>query len=281
MVVIDFVRHAQGFHNLCADNLRMPDPLLTPLGEEQCATLQQTYGVDNHAKVRLLVSSPLRRTLQTTLLSFAPVSQRGIRVLAVPELQEVSAMPSDVGTARAELEQQQQLFPADKVDLSRLHIGWTNKGPGSPYAFALPVLAARARSARRVLRDLTKDLGADDRVVVVTHGGFLHFLTEDYEGVDPGRGTGWKNTEWRSFEFVGPSASGAEDENASLKETADSYERRRGTAVGLTAQEQLELASVYHGFLASEQAHWPKPRAEDIRDYETALREQQEVTVAA
>ncbi|KIH88417.1 hypothetical protein SPBR_07736 [Sporothrix brasiliensis 5110] len=276
MVVIDFVRHAQGFHNLCSDNLKMPDPLLTSLGEEQCATLQQVYGADNHAKVRLLVSSPLRRTLQTTLLSFAPVSQRGVRVLAVPELQEVSAMPSDVGTPRAVLEKQTDLFPADRVDLSRLHVGWTNKGPGSPYAFALPVLAARAKSARRILRDLTKDLGADDRVVVVTHGGFLHFLTEDYEGVDPGRGTAWKNTEWRSYEFVSE-----EDDNVSLKETTESVKRRAGSEAGLTTQEQIELAAVYHGFLASEQAHWPKPRPEDIRDYETALSEPQEVDVAA
>ncbi|KAL1891522.1 hypothetical protein Sste5346_007614 [Sporothrix stenoceras] len=276
MVLIDFVRHAQGFHNLCADNLRMPDPLLTPLGEEQCATLQQTFGAENHSKVKLLVSSPLRRTLQTTLLSFAPVSERGVRVLAVPELQEVSAMPSDVGTPRSKLEKETNLFPADKVDLSRLHIGWNNKGPGSPYAFALPVLAARAKSARAILRVLTKGLGDEDRVVVVTHGGFLHFLTEDYEGVDPGRGTGWKNTEWRTFQFVSE-----EDENASLKETAESVKRRAGSEIGLTTQEQIELAAVYHGFLAGEQAHWPKPRPEDIRDYETALRDLQEVEVAA
>ncbi|CAK7240199.1 MAG: hypothetical protein STHCBS139747_001637 [Sporothrix thermara] len=276
MAIIDFVRHAQGFHNLCSDNLRMPDPLLTPLGEQQCAELQKLYGAENHAKVALLVASPLRRTLQTALLSFAPVSQRGIRLIGVPELQEVSAMPSDVGTPRVALEKQTDLFPADKVDLSRLHVGWNNKGPGSPYAFALPVLSARAKSARRILRDMAKDLGADDRVVVVTHGGFLHFLTEDYEGVDPVRGTGWKNTECRSFRFVS-----ADDENASLQETAESKERRQGSAIGLTQQEQIELAAVYHGFLSSEQEKWPKPRPEDIRDYETALREQQEVGVHA
>ncbi|CAK7199118.1 hypothetical protein SEUCBS139899_001790 [Sporothrix eucalyptigena] len=276
MAIIDFVRHAQGFHNLCADNLRMPDPLLTPLGEEQCAALQKLYGAENHSKVVLLLASPLRRTLQTTLLSFAPVSERGIKVIGVPELQEVSAMPSDVGTVRAALETQTDLFPADKVDLSRLHIGWNNKGPGSPYAFALPVLEKRAKSARLLLRDLTKDLGEEDRVVVVTHGGFLHFLTQDYEGVDPGRGTGWKNTEWRSFQFVS-----ADDENASLKETAESKERRAGKSEGLTQQEQIELAAVYHGFLSSEQINWPKPRPEDVRDYETALKEQQEVEVKA
>ncbi|CAK7214198.1 hypothetical protein SBRCBS47491_002067 [Sporothrix bragantina] len=276
MAIIDFIRHAQGFHNLCADNLRMPDPLLTPLGEEQCADLQKLYGPENHAKVVLLVASPLRRTLQTALLSFAPVSERGLRVIGVPELQEVSAMPSDVGSSRASLEKQTDLFPADKVDFSRLHTGWNNKGSGSPYAFALPVLTARAKSARRVLRDLTKDLGEDDRVVVVTHGGFLHFLTEDYEGVDPVRGTGWKNTEWRSFRFVS-----AEDENASLQETSESKDRRKGSIIGLTEQEQIELAAVYHGFLSSEQKKWPKPRPEDIRDYEIALAEQHEVEVQA
>ncbi|CAK7566781.1 MAG: hypothetical protein SEPTF4163_004733 [Sporothrix epigloea] len=276
MAIIDLVRHAQGFHNLCADNLRMPDPLLTPLGEEQCAELQKLYGPENHAKVALFVASPLRRTLQTALLSFAPVSERGIPLIAVPELQEVSAMPSDVGSLRADLEKQTDLFPTNKVDLSRLHAAWNNKGPGSPYAFALPVLAARAKSARRVLRDLAKDLGEDDRVVVVTHGGFLHFMTEDYEGVDPGRGTGWRNTEWRSFQFVS-----ADDENASLQETTESKNRRQGSVIGLTQQEQIELASVYHNFLATEQESWPKPRPEDIRDYKTVMAEQQEMEAQA
>lgn len=244
MVVIDFVRHAQGYHNLCKENWTMHDPNLTPLGEEQCKALQALYPYQN--TVKMLVASPLRRTLQTALQSFAPASERGLVVLGLPELQELSALPSDVGSNRSVLEKE---FAADKVDLSRVHPAWNHKGEGSPYAPDLDTLKARGRSARLILRDLTKDLGPDDRIAVVTHGGFLHFMTEDYDGMVPERGTGWQNTEWRAYEFADPSGA---DANAALKETAASWERRRGTAQGLTEQEAMELQLAYHKFLKDE-----------------------------
>jgi hypothetical protein len=71
--------------------------------------------------------------------------------------------------------------------------------------------------------------------VVVTHGGYLHYFTEDWEGAERGTGTGWENTEWRSYEFVEGSG------EASFRETRQSRERRRGTEGGLTADEQREL----------------------------------------
>jgi hypothetical protein len=71
--------------------------------------------------------------------------------------------------------------------------------------------------------------------VVVTDGGYLHYFTEDWEGAERGTGTGWENTEWRSYEFVEGSG------EASFRETRQSRERRRGTEGGLTADEQREL----------------------------------------
>ncbi|EPE05777.1 phosphoglycerate mutase family protein [Ophiostoma piceae UAMH 11346] len=244
MVIIDFVRHAQGYHNLCKENWSLPDPNLTPLGEEQCKALKALYPY--HDTVKMLVASPLRRTLQTALQSFEPAADRGLVVLALPELQEVSALPSDVGSARSTLEKE---FTADQVDLSRVQPAWNYKGKGSPYAVDLDALTARGRSARLSLRALTKGLGPDDRIAVVTHGGFLHFMTQDYDGMVPTRGTGWQNTEWRAYEFADPTGA---DADAALKETAASWERRRGTAQGMTAQEQLELQLAYHHFLTEE-----------------------------
>ena len=72
-------------------------------------------------------------------------------------------------------------------------------------------------------------------MVAVTHGGFLHYFTEDWEGAERGTGTGWENTEWRSYCFV----EGSED--ASLRETGESRGRRRGEERGLTGDEQREL----------------------------------------
>ncbi len=72
-------------------------------------------------------------------------------------------------------------------------------------------------------------------MVVVTHGGFLHYFTEDWEGAERGTGTGWENTEWRSYALV----EGSED--ASLRETGESMLRRRGSERGLTEDEQREL----------------------------------------
>lgn len=52
-------------------------------------------------------------------------------------------------------------------------------------------------------------------------------------------GTGWANTEFRSYQFV----EGEEGENASFTETTESYLRRRGEETPLTDAEKLQLGS--------------------------------------
>ena len=94
--VIHLVRHAQGFHNLCQENEQIPDPDLTPFGEDQCRKLQEHF--PDHAKITHLVASPLRRTLYTCLLSFEPVAKSGKKVIALPDAQEVSLQPCDTGS---------------------------------------------------------------------------------------------------------------------------------------------------------------------------------------
>lgn len=54
-------------------------------------------------------------------------------------------------------------------------------------------------------------------------------------------GTGWHNTEYRSYEFINP---GADDQQASLRETHSSWRRRRGSAIQLTETEQQQARSV-------------------------------------
>lgn len=235
--IITCVRHAQGYHNLNAANERLPDPDLTPRGEAQCRTLSKTF--PSPENITHLVASPLRRTLYTCLLSFPTAVARGLKVLAVPELQEVSGQPCNVGSAPSAVEAE---FGTDQfagvVDLSRVHDGWNSKK--GRWGQGRETVTARARDARLILREIAQDGDGDKHIIVVTHGGFLHYLTEDWDGFSRFNGTGWANTEVRSYEFADPSG---EDPGASLVETAESKVRRAGTEKPLTVAERKNLAA--------------------------------------
>jgi broad specificity phosphatase PhoE len=258
-ITIHAVRHAQGYHNLNAANHQLPDPELTPLGETQCATLASVFPTascfPSPPKITHLVASPLRRTLYTCLLSFPAEVTRGLIVKALPELQETSDLPCDTGSAPEKLAKEFR----GKVDLSLVNEGWNNKvGRWSPASSAIE---ARARDARIWLRNLgveaSKGSEEDVNIVVVTHGGYLHYFTEDWDGHANFTGTGWANTEFRSYEFVDLEG---ENGDASLQETAASRERRKGSEKPLTADEQRELRasaerqSAEEGFLTMDRA---------------------------
>ncbi|KAH7029530.1 histidine phosphatase superfamily, partial [Microdochium trichocladiopsis] len=244
--IIHLVRHAQGFHNLSLENQKLRDPDLTPLGKEQCAELCKNF--PDHDKITQLVASPMRRTLYTCLLSFAPVAESGrpgSKVIALPDVQEVSLYACDLGTDVDKLEAE---F-GDKVDFSCVPAGWNDKSPASKYYPTPQKLAARARDARLWLRDLASKLGDDAQIVVVSHGGILHFITEEWDDIEPGRGTGWFNTELRSYEFADPSG---QDPNASLQETKPSWRRRRGSQAPLTATEQVQMREAFGNSLSEQ-----------------------------
>ncbi|KAK4175288.1 histidine phosphatase superfamily [Triangularia setosa] len=243
---VHLVRHAQGYHNLCQENHALPDPDLTDLGKQQCEELFKTFPY--HDKITHLVASPLRRTIYTCLLSFNP-STSGDKptIIALPDIQEVSPFPCDVGSAPSKLSSE---FSDPKiVDLGLVKEGWNDKGPGSEYAPEPRKLHERARRAREWFAQLGKHYEGEKEVniVAVTHGGFLHFLTEDFEGVDYGRGTGWANTEWRTYEVEKK-----DDGEVRLRETGESWRRRRGSRGGLTETEQMELRAAFAGAVERE-----------------------------
>lgn len=164
-----------------------------------------------------------------------------MKVTALPELQETSDLPCDTGSEPSKLEEEFNSSPfAGKVDFSLVHPGWNNKtGKWSPASSAIE---ARALEARLFLRNLAQSYSSSHPdsnvdIVVVTHGGYLHYFTEDWDGAAKFTGTGWENTEYRSYEFVGES----QWEKASLREIGESRERRRGSETGLTVDEQREL----------------------------------------
>ena len=156
---IHCVRHAQGYHNLSVANHSMHDPLLTPYGEEQCRYLQKTFPALR--SVDCVVASPLKRTLNTALIAFEPViSEKGLKVIALPELQETSDMPCDTGSPPDEIEKEYEGKP---VDLSLVNPGWNSKRmKWAPTAMAIEKRAADARTW--LMQRPEKE------IVVVSHG---------------------------------------------------------------------------------------------------------------
>ncbi|KAK4046757.1 hypothetical protein OIV83_005862 [Microbotryomycetes sp. JL201] len=140
-----------------------------------------------------LITSPLRRTIQTTLAAFAsllpPVSTNPVNLIVMPECVETGSgvKPCDTGS---DLEETRLLFPQEFLDWSRCKPGWNeNKGF---YASNEQGLANRARWFRRYLRDEVKT----EIVVVVSHFGFLRRITKT-----PPEGAVWPNSELREYRF--------------------------------------------------------------------------------
>lgn len=256
---IHCVRHAQGFHNLSIANHALHDPRLTPLGEEQCRHLQADFPY--HKDVDLVVASPLKRTINTALLSFEhDIKTKGLKVIGLPELQETSDLPCDTGSSPEELKKE---FHGKPVDLHLVKHGWDSKQ--GKFAPSTDAIKARARDARKWLMSRP-----EKNIVVVTHGmhvpysytpltfrcckdfpccfgnttlhkltsilgGFLHFFTEDWSGAEKYSGTGWANTEYRSYTF-----SPNHPEDAHVVETAASKHRREVKGLDHNEHEQLK-----------------------------------------
>ncbi|KAH7135344.1 phosphoglycerate mutase family protein-like protein [Dendryphion nanum] len=217
------VRHAQGEHNATRD-FTILDPLLTPKGKQQCRELRESFRY--HDTVDLVVASPLRRTIQTAVLSFGRTLARdGVPFIALPVAQEVSNAGADTGLEPEDLKTSlEHLFDEDKpdfnvlrkLDLSNVEEGWTSKS--GFYAYTRPALENRAANFRSWLFQRS-----EERIIVVTHGAFLHFLTEDWDVDDPMTGTAYNNCEVRIFTFDTSSTVN----NAHLNETEES-KRTRG-----------------------------------------------------
>jgi broad specificity phosphatase PhoE len=116
---IHCIRHGQGLHNISYANHDLQDPQLTPFGEQQCRDIAATFPF--HNQIELVVTSPLRRTIRTALLGFAPEVTRGVQVLALPQLQEASNLPCDTGSELGTIKEE---FKDSTVDFSLVEQGW-------------------------------------------------------------------------------------------------------------------------------------------------------------
>ena len=166
---IHFVRHGQGVHNTGSGNYNISDPELTALGIDQCRALRTSF--PNPDAIQLVVASPLRRTLDTALHAFEPVVKRLNKpIIALPELQETGEIPCDTGSPVHVLVEKYKDLP---VDLGLLDGEWHVKR--GKYAQTDAKISARAKVARQWLQ-----AREESDIVVVTHGGYLHHITEDW-----------------------------------------------------------------------------------------------------
>ncbi|KAF8314941.1 phosphoglycerate mutase-like protein [Clavulina sp. PMI_390] len=188
--ILHLTRHAQAEHNV-DDDYSIPDAPLTALGREQSAKLNSLTAQNIQQTADLLVSSPLSRTLQTTILGF-PALRAKLEadlgptkgIIPLSRLQEVNSFPCDTGRDRAELEQDPEFVG---IDFSSLEDDWNSKrGDFDPYN-----IQERAKWVRKWLR-----ARPEKEIVVVAHGDFLRRLT----------GTSvwnsWANAEVRQYTFA-------------------------------------------------------------------------------
>jgi broad specificity phosphatase PhoE len=107
---------------------------LTELGKQQCLALRDSF--PDHGIVSLVVTSPLRRALETTILAFAPTLARPeVPCIAQPLAQEINVPPCDTGFSREETIRMMQDkfggqdlgFDLDKVDYSAVEEDWNSK----------------------------------------------------------------------------------------------------------------------------------------------------------
>ena len=97
-----------------------------------------------------------------------------MKVLALPEAQETNDVPCDTGLDPKDLQGE---FAGKPVDLSLVREGWNTKtGKWAPEREALK---NRAREVRRWLK-----ARPEKEIVLVTHGGFCHYLTEEWGDYD-------------------------------------------------------------------------------------------------
>ncbi|KAK4497887.1 hypothetical protein PRZ48_010542 [Zasmidium cellare] len=165
------------------------------------------------ADVELLLASPLRRAIQTCLLSFEPCIARGLRIIAVPHAEEVSENPSDTGSPAEVLRKE---FGDDVVDFDALKHGWYEHV--GEFAIDAAAVNSRAKKLRRWIK-----ARPEKEVVLVSHGFFNHFLTGDVDDKGEQTTPWWEETELRTYTF-----SEEDDELAMIYETEGSLPALRG-----------------------------------------------------
>jgi 2,3-bisphosphoglycerate-dependent phosphoglycerate mutase len=197
-----FIRHAQSANNKLYEETgkwdgRDTDPELTTLGHEQARRLAEHVACANGETPRRdfmnrgkfgftqLYSSLMVRALATASYLSAALSlplvasedwHEGGGIFVIDE--ETGERSGQPGKTRSELAAR---FPQAQLPETLGEDGWWNRPHES--------VELQARRARRVIYDLIERHGAaDDRVAVVSHGGFYNFVLAELLGIQADNG---------------------------------------------------------------------------------------------
>ncbi|KAK3291600.1 histidine phosphatase superfamily [Chaetomium fimeti] len=182
------VRHAQALHNV--EN-KSPD---FPLSFLFCNILTNIYHkttismiqIPKDFDVGLIIVSPSIRTIETALLAFGDLIEKGVPIVAHAGWQENSLQPCDTGTALPTLA---TLFPqVDFRPVDPLYPDKTSAAAAPVYGYTRQAIVSRGQTVLRELR-----ARPEKAVVVVSHSGFLR------AGVT---GRYFMNADFRVFEFL-------------------------------------------------------------------------------
>ena len=112
----------------------IPDATLTDVGKDQCRNLRNTF--PSHDSISLVLSSPLRRAIQTTIIAFGPtLARKEVQYKVIPLAQEVSDFKCDTGHPKEVLRKsinelfanEDVGFDLEKVDYELVEEGWNKK----------------------------------------------------------------------------------------------------------------------------------------------------------
>jgi len=178
-IFITAIRHGQAEHNTYDGihahiGAQIRDPYLTELGRQQAEKVEsqvhalaklysKTTGLP--LTTHLLASSPLKRTLQTTLIGFAKSSNPELlqNLFVNSDLQEIGIVPCDTGNEKSLLEKE---FPG--IKFSHLADDWFG------------IEKKKELEAQRIdnLKKWMLEVGYD-HITIVAHHGFLRRLFGD------------------------------------------------------------------------------------------------------
>ncbi|KAI0384837.1 histidine phosphatase superfamily [Hypomontagnella monticulosa] len=233
---IHIIRHAQGPHNVPPYH-DIRDPYLTTLGLQQCMEVQRTYP-EIIPCVDLLVSSPMKRCIETALLCFEPsISQKQGKhaIYLRDQLQEVGSKLFNTGSPWNELQSE---FGAIISNRYLPNNNWFLDTNGQ--SLNEGEVVARADKARYDLFAWARHFAKrkkNSNMVVVSHADIIAYIVDDYVDF-------FENTEMRSYQFN--NLNGDKPEDMKLIETHASRQRRghiQGTVSMPTSTFYLDVFS--------------------------------------
>lgn len=182
---LHLIRHAQGTHNVNQEyrDIKNMDARLTDLGVEQCRNMAKKIESGQHAAVLeadLIVTSPMTRCIQTTLLTMEPLIARGTTNLLVHEnVRETVNFNCDRRRAISEIQPE-----FDLLDFTHTHADhdaiWQHyeERLGSYEEYTYHRESAEIHKVAERARQFFQWLAQRDeeRVVVCSHAAFLRCL---------------------------------------------------------------------------------------------------------